>query len=159
MNIEITEKLSFALLGKESQGLSAKGFEWVPEIWKEAMPNLDQIREFEVLDKNNETKGLWGAMSDVEDKFLKWDEHGKYLVGIEVKSDVVAPSGWSKWVIPSFKYIKVLCSQTEYGEVMHKVIKEYMPSKGYTLLGAIQEFYSPSNKEGELYLYFPIERL
>ena len=49
-------------------------------------------------------------MSDIDNNFLPWDWQGKYLAGCEVKEDSEAPEGWTKWVLPAFKYLSVKCN-------------------------------------------------
>jgi len=98
-------------------------------------------------------------MSDVDGKFEKWDKEGKYLVGLEVNLDAVASKGWTKWNIPAFEYLTVICTTETYGETLKEVLKNYMPEHDYSLVGAIQEYYSSKIMEGEMYLYFPIKRL
>jgi len=39
------------------------------------------------------------------------------------------------------------------------MITEYLPNNDYQIVGAIQEFYNPKDTSGELYLYFPIEKI
>jgi hypothetical protein len=39
------------------------------------------------------------------------------------------------------------------------VIEEYLPKEEYLLVGEIHEFYDSKDSNGELYLYFPIEKL
>lgn len=159
MDIRIIKKESFILIGKEGQGLADEGFKWVPAIWQETMPIISDIKALEKLDDNGDSMGIWGAMSDIDNTYNKWDKEGKYLVGIEAESHMEVPVGWIKWQIPSFEYIVVVSTDDTYGDTMKEILKEYMPKHKYSLVGAIQEYYSPKLNEGEMYLYFPIRRL
>lgn|GEM_PF-3881333 len=38
------------------------------------------------------------------------------------------------------------------------MIKEYLPSNNYSIVGAVHEFYKPGETDEGLWLYFPIER-
>lgn len=159
MIITIVRKDKFSLVGKEGKGASEKGFEWVPPIWKDVMSNINEVKPIEKLGPKGESLGCWGAMTDINHEYKRWDKEGKYLVGIEVELDAIVPSSWVKWDIPAFEYISVVSSNENYNEVMKEILKIYMPEHNYNLVGAIQEYYSPNNKEGEMYLYFPIKRL
>lgn len=66
-------------------------------------------------------------MSDIDEKFEPWKEEGKYLAGCEVIDKAIAPIGWTKWVIPSYKYAIVKCTQNTYGDTFNHMIKEYLP--------------------------------
>ncbi|NEN86251.1 GyrI-like domain-containing protein [Paenibacillus elgii] len=98
-------------------------------------------------------------MGDVDGKFERWKNEGKYLAGCEVLDDVEAPHGWVKWVIPSFKYIVVKCNLNSYKETFIHIIEDHLPNNGYTLVGAVHEFYDPKDNNGELSLFFPIEKI
>lgn len=71
----------------------------------------------------------------------------------------IDPNGWVKWVIPSFEYVVVKCNQNSYKETFNHIIEDYLPNNAYTLVGAVQEFYDPQDNNGELSLFFPIEKI
>lgn len=156
--VEIVEKGQFAVIGKMGKGLALEGKEWIPLLWQEANRNFNEISNLAKLDAEGNIVGIWGAMSDVDDKFERWKDEGKYLAGCEVVDDAIAPNGWTKWVIPAFKYVVVTCTQDTYHETFHHMIANYLPLNNYTIAGAIQEFYNPKDNNGELSLYFPIEK-
>jgi len=158
MNISLVEKPSFDVIGKVGQGYAKDSMEWVPPLWKAANENFHEIAHLAKKDSLGNLAGFWGAMSDIQDNFERWDEQGKYMAGCEVESDAVAPDGWKKWVIPSYKFIVAKCTQ-EYSEVFSYVLNEYVPENHYQIVGAIHEYYCPQDKNGELSLYFPIEKL
>lgn len=159
MDINLSEKKSFSVIGKLGQGPSEEGPKWIPTLWKEANSNFNEISSLAKLDDKGNIVGIWGAMSDVSENFERWKEQGKYLAGCEVKDDAAAPSGWTKWVIPHYKYIVAKCNQNTYSDTFNYVINEYIPQHDYEIVGAVHEFYDPQNTNGELYLYFPIEKL
>jgi hypothetical protein len=39
------------------------------------------------------------------------------------------------------------------------MIADYLPLNNYTIAGAVQEFYNPKDNNGELSLYFPVEKI
>lgn len=159
MKVNIITKESFSVIGKLGQGLSSKGFEWIPPLWQEANSKFDEIRKLAKIDSTGNILGIWGAMSDIDDKFERWKEQGKYLAGCEVVDNAVPPINWTKWVIPSYKYAVIKCTQDTYGDIFNCMVNEYIPQHDYTIVGAVHEFYDPKCSNGELYLYFPIEKL
>lgn len=159
MDVNIIEKQSFAVIGKIGQGPSHEGFKWVPQLWQEANSNFNEISNLAKLDADGNIAGIWGAMSDVDENFEPWKDQGKYLAGCEVTEDAIAPKGWTKWVIPSYKYAVIKCTQNTYGSIFNSILKEYLPQHGFALAGAVHEFYNPKAANGELYLYFPVEKL
>ncbi|WP_338044780.1 GyrI-like domain-containing protein [Paenibacillus lignilyticus] len=156
---EIMEKQSFAVIGKVGQGLANVGTAWIAPLWQEADRNFHEISSLAKVDDEGNIVGIWGAMSDVDEHFERWQDEGKYLAGCEVADHAIAPSGWTKWVIPAFKYAVVNCTQDTYNETFHRMLSEYMPAHAYKLAGAVQEYYNPKANHGELALYFPIERI
>jgi len=65
----------------------------------------------------------------------------------------------TKWIIPSYKYAVIQCTEETYGSVFNFMFEEYLPQNHYNLAGAVHEFYDPKCTNGELFLYFPIEKL
>ncbi|WP_269059908.1 hypothetical protein [Iocasia frigidifontis] len=43
MEVKIVKKHSFRVIGKEGQGLSSEGEQWIPSLWKEANENFNEI--------------------------------------------------------------------------------------------------------------------
>lgn len=157
--VGIVEKQQFSVIGKMGKGLAIEGPMWIPPLWQEANSNFVEIRNLAKLDAEGNIVGIWGAMSDVDEKFKRWKEEGKYLAGCEVPDDAIAPNGWTKWIIPAFKYVVIKCTQDSYKETFHYMITDYLPLNNYTIAGAIQEFYYPKDNNGELSLYFPVEKI
>lgn len=159
MEVIFIEKRSFAVIGKEGQGLATEDRKWIPPLWQVANGNFGEISSLAKKDGNIQLAGIWGAMSDVEMKFERWSESGRYLAGCEVNDEEVAPEGWTKWVVPSYRYAVVKCTQISYSEVFNSIINEYLPQNSYNIVGAVHEYYAPNAINGELYLYFPIEKI
>lgn len=158
MTTDIVCKEKFSVIGKLGEGDATKGSDWIPHLWEQANGNFHEISLLAKKDENGIPTGIWGAMSDAKEWLLPWKERGKYLAGCEVYDDSVAPIGWVRWTIPSYKYIVTKCSEEIYGEIFGEMIHSYLPSNNYQLVGAVHEFYSPLIKDG-FYLYFPIEKL
>lgn len=159
MDVSFIEKKSFVVIGKLGQGFAKESFKWIPPLWQEGNSKFNEISAFAKLNSDGSIAGIWGAMSDINEKFERWNEQGKYLAGCEVVDNVVAPINWTKWVIPSYKYAVVKCTQSTYGETFNYMVKEYLPQNGFDIVGAVHEFYNPKDTNGELYLYFPIKKL
>lgn len=159
MDIKIITKESFSVIGKLGQGERNKSTEWIPPLWNDANSHFYEISTYAKLDDSGKIVGIWGAMSDLDERFEPWNDQGKYLAGCEVLDNTVVPNGWTKWVIPSYEYVVAKCSQSTYGEVFSSVLADYFPMNNYKLAGAVHEFYDPTNENGEMCLYFPIKKL
>ncbi|MFD2615003.1 GyrI-like domain-containing protein [Paenibacillus gansuensis] len=158
MLVRFIDKSQFTVIGKMGKGPAEQGFSWIPPLWQEANDSFAEISSLVKLDDDGNMVGFWGAMSDVSETFQRWAEEGKYVAGCEVKDDAIAPNGWTKWVIPSFKYAVAACTQESYQSVFRQMVDEYLPKHDYQIVGAIHEFYDPQSPPGELSLYFPIEK-
>jgi len=159
MSVFIEEKKSFVVIGKLGQGLTAESHHWIPAIWQKANNNFEEIRPLAKTNNEVNILGIWGAMSDITESFERWTDQGKYLAGCEVFDNAIAPAGWTKWTIPSYKYAVVQCNQSTYQEKFDYMIHEYLPDNNYSIVGAVHEYYNPEETNGELYLYFPIEKM
>lgn len=157
--IDIIVKPQFTVIGQMGQGLDSNSAVWIPPLWQEANSRFSEISHLAKMTSEGLIAGIWGAMSDVNERFERWSTEGKYLAGCEVIDDAEAPDGWVKWVIPSFRYIVVKCNQASYQETFNHILEAYFPHHEYTLAGAVQEFYQPQDQNGELSLLFPIEKL
>lgn len=80
------------------------------------------------------------------------------MAGCEVKDDAIAPMNWTLWRIPSQTYVVVTCIQESYGQTFNFILNEYLPDKGYEVIGAIHEYYLQNTEKGKLHLYFSIEK-
>lgn len=159
MQVKVVTKRSFTVFGKEGRGEASHSDKWIPPLWHEAREHLGEIISLAKLDTSGQLAGFWGAMSDTGRKFAPWGQQGLYLAGCEVTDGLPAPPGWVKWVIPSYKYAVTKCTKETYGEAFGYMRKAYMPKNHYALAGAVHEYYCPRDKDGTLYLFFPIEKL
>lgn len=159
MEIKIIEREKISVIGKMGQGAVGNSFEWIQDLWDEANEHFNEIGSLAKVNNDGSFAGFWGAMSNTDETFLPWDWQGKYLASCEVKDDAEAPEGWTKWIIPAFKYIVAKCNHETYDEVLQYITNDYMPNHKYRLVGAIQEYYDPKILDGSFYLYFPIEAL
>lgn len=157
MNVEIIKKDSFNVIGKLGQGSATGGTEWIPPLWQNANGNFNEISNLVKYD-DGKPVGIWGAMSDVAEKFKPWNKEGKYLAGCEVKENCMPPLGWTLWIIPAQTYAVITCTQESYGEAFNYVLKNYIPLNGYELAGAVHEYYPLDQPQGTIQLYFPIAK-
>lgn len=148
MKIKIEVKDTFYVVGIEGEGPADKGFQWVPPLWEKA-------DGFKALTHLSDLS-IWGAMSDSEMNFMPWKDTGKYLAGCETSYMEQIPEGYTQWCIPSFKYVVVPCTNDTYGDVFKKILNEYFSEHHMILVGAVHERYLSN---GEMLLYFPIERM
>ncbi len=157
MKIETVTKETLTLIGRSK---FVQGGSGVKDIWEDANCHFDEV--FGIAKKNSEGKlvGVWGAMSDSSMNFNPWEKNfseGYYLAGVECEKETAIPQGWTKWTLPGFRYLSVKVEKN-YQLVMQQVLSDYMPQHQLKLVGAIQEFYAPT-ENGQLYLYFPFERV
>jgi len=153
MKYEIIEKESFTVLGR--LGSTNDGPQFYKLLWRQADQNFIQVREF--VKKNNEGQnvGFWGLMSDFSMSFKPWEDNfskGYYLAGVECVDDCDTPSGWTKWVSPAYKYVKVNNKEANFMEVIN-----FLKENKMELVGAVYDFTDP--KDGENYMLYPIEKL
>ena len=154
MQIEKITKPAFAVIGR--LGSTADGDGFVARLWQAANTNFAQIEPFVKRNENGMPVGFWGAMSDMSLSFMPWENEfskGLYLAGAEVYEDAEAPVGWTKWCVPGFVYLRV---KVEAPDVFQKMLA-YLAENNLTLAGAVHDFTDP--KDGENYMWFPIEKL
>jgi predicted transcriptional regulator YdeE len=160
LNLKIVDREKFAVIGKMGQGSFSSSDEWIQELWDDANLHFSEIGHLAKIDKDGNFIGFWGCMSDVNENFLPWDWQGKYMAGCEVELNAEVLPKWTKWIIPSFKYITIECNHNNYHDILDYMNNYYLPKHKQKLVGAVQEYYDPhlASIEG-LYLYFPIEIL
>ena len=158
MVVKIINKPSFCVIGKLGKGSSDSGSKWIKPLWNEANGKFNEISDLVKRDESNKIAGIWGLMSDVSEQFKRWGAEGKYLAGCEVKDDATVPDGWTLWKVPAQTYVVISCTQETYGEAFNYILNEYLPEKGYELIGAVHELYPADAEQGTLQLYFPISR-
>jgi len=152
MDTKIMYKDEFAVIGKMKEGSALNPHEWVPPIWSEAAPKFPEIFSVIRHSDNGDVAGVWGAMNDVGELNKRWDENGRYLAGCEADVDAVAPTGWTKWVIPAQTYLVADCTLETYGEVFGPLTND--PS--ITIVGTVHERYPHPDDSNRLELWFPI---
>lgn len=158
MKMEYIYKEEFSVIGKLGQGVSNNPGEWIQPIWNNANGNFNEIAAL-VKKKDEKIQGVWGIMSDFDETFARWDEEGgKYLAGCEVNTDSSAPTGWTKWTVPSQTYLVARCKQDEYLSVFNGTILEYIPTNNLQLVGAVHEHYPEPGNSTVVELYFPIAK-
>ncbi len=154
MNIQTCVKESFVVIGKEGSTKEGEGF--IQRLWEAANSHFEEVAEIAKKDEQGNLLGIWGAMSDLSHSFKPWEENftkGLYLAGVECREDVIAPKGWTKWVIPGYEYIYV---ESESPDTFHQVI-QYLMENSIPLVGAVHDFNCPETGKG--YLFFPIRKL
>ena len=153
MTIEICEKESFVVIGKEGSTLEGEGF--IQRLWYDANSHFGEVHHLAKKDGNGNIVGIWGAMSDFSHSFnpLKNFKEGLYLAGVECEPDSEAPGGWVKWIIPSYEYIY---AEHENENTFSDVI-QYLKDNHISLVGAVHDFTCPCT--GKQYIFFPIKKL
>lgn len=151
MNFERISLPSLNIIGREGSTHDGPGF--IQRLWNEANEHFSEI---EPLVKRNESgipAGFWGAMTDFSRSFQPWENNfseGLYLAGAECVDGAEPPSGWTKWILPSFEYLKV--EDADFSAVL-----QYMTENNLRLVGAIHDFTDPATGKG--YMLFPIQKL
>jgi predicted transcriptional regulator YdeE len=139
------------------QGYSKESSSWIPKLWEEANADFSRITSLVKHNADGSIFGLWGLMSDTEEKFLRWSESGKYLAGCEVDNGVLPPEGFTKWTVPTQKYIVAECSGSNYFDVFNYVLHIYAHEQNMEIFGAIHERYPQPGNPNLIELYFPVE--
>ena len=154
MKIERAIKNTFSVIGKEGSTEDGPGF--IQRLWADANSHFAEVAHMAKKDDNGNLAGIWGAMTDFSRSFQPWEDgfsKGLYLAGVECHDDAEAPEGWTKWTIPGFEYLRVVC---DYDGVFPEMI-DYLRAHDMTLSGAVHDFTCPQT--GTNYMYFPIRKL
>lgn len=156
--MEYVYKKQFSVLGKLGQGPAEDPWNWILPVWDSANSNFGEIEPY-VKKESGILPCTWGIMSDFGETFGRWDDNGgKYLACCEIDEDVAAPSGWTKWKVPSQTYLVERCRQEEYLGVFNNIINEYIPKNHLQLVGAVHERYPEPGNPTVVELYFPIAK-
>ena len=154
MEIRKCIKSSFAVIGKEGSTEDGPGF--IQRLWADADSHFGEVRHLAKKDEHGSLIGFWGAMTDLTHSYKPWDDNfskGLYLAGVECEDDAAAPTGWIKWVIPSYEYLYVKCvDENTFSEVLAHMRENNIP-----LVGAAHDFTCPAT--GENYIFFPIRSI
>ena len=150
--MERVTKPGFTVIGKEGSTRDGDGF--IQRLWADANSHFGEIAPLAKME-NGQLCGVWGAMSDFSRTFQPWEENftqGLYLAGAECRDDAEPPTGWVKWVIPGYEYLRVESGPDAFPATLH-----YMEQHGLSLAGAVHDFTDPVTGKG--YMLFPIRRL
>ena len=154
MKIESCIKESFSVIGKEGSTEDGPGF--VQRLWADANAHFAQVAHLAKKDEGGNLVGIWGAMTDFSRTFQPWEDgfsKGLYLAGVECPDDAQPPEGWTKWTVPGFEYLCVVCDH----DGIFPEMLAYLQENGIPLAGAVQDFTCPQT--GCNYMYFPIKKL
>ena len=152
MGVSRVVKQAFTVIGIEGSTKDGNGF--IEKLWNEANARFEEIKDLCKRDEDGAFVGFWGAMSDFSHSFKPWEgfSQGLYLAGAECVDNAEAPSGWTKWVVPSFEYLCFDDQVYAFEQAM-----KYVRDNGFSLAGAVHDFTDPHTGRG--YLYVPIKRL
>ncbi|MBR1684809.1 MAG: GyrI-like domain-containing protein [Clostridia bacterium] len=152
MGVSRVVKQTFTVIGIEGSTKDGSGF--IEKLWNEANARFEEIKDLCKRDEDGAFVGFWGAMSDFTHSFKPWEgfSQGLYLAGAECEDNAEAPSGWTKWVVPSFEYLRFDGQVYAFEQAM-----KYVRDNGFSLAGAVHDFTDPHTGRG--YLYVPINRL
>lgn len=152
MGVSRVVKPSFTVIGIE--GSTKDGSDFIEKLWNKATSHFAEIMDLCKRDENGDFIGFWGVMSDFSRSFKPWEDfsQGLYLAGAECGDKTEAPSGWTKWVVPSFEYLCFACEEFEFEQAINYVKDNRLP-----LAGAVHDFIDPCTGKG--YMYIPIKKL
>ena len=151
MKIEKCTKSAFVVIGKE--GSTSDGPDFIQKLWADANAHFSEVQSLAKTDDTGNLVGIWGAMSDCSHSYRSWEEHftkGLYLAGVECVDDAEPPTGWTKWIIPGYDYLRVQCED----ENTFTQMLDYMNENQIPLVGAVHDFTCPTT--GKSYMFFPI---
>ena len=152
MGVSKVLKHKFTVIGIEGSTNDGDGF--IAKLWNEANTRFAEIMHLCKRDEEGNFVGFWGAMSDFTRSFKPWDgfSQGLYLAGAECVDEAEAPSGWTKWIVPSFEYLCFDCEEFNFEQAIN-----YVSENSFHLAGAVHDFTDP--RTGKSHLYVPIRRL
>lgn len=154
MKINRCIKSKFTVIGKLGSTNNENNF--IKKLWDEFNTDFDKVYPLIKKDDNNNIIGYWGAMSDFSMSFKPWSDNftqGLYLAGVECIDEAIAPDNFTKWIIPSYKYIVV---EVEDDHTFINTIN-YLKENNIELVGAVHDYTDPKTQIN--YMYFPIEML
>ena len=153
MKIESCKKESFTVIGKE--GSTKDGADFINKLWVDANSHFSEVRHLAKKDASGNIVGIWGAMSDFPHSFKPWENftNGLYLAGVECEDNAEAPEGWTKWIVPSYEYIRV--ERVSKDTFLRGL--QYLQDNSFELVGAVHDYTDP--KTGKTYMLFPVRVL
>ena len=143
-------KRAFCVIGKPGSTDDGEGF--IARLWENANSHFDEVSQLADRDANGGLRGVWGVMTDMDFTFAPWTDdfsRGRYMAGVECKTDAMPPKGWKKWMVPGFEALKV---KAEGADTFRDTLG-YMKENGLELAGAVHDFTDPAT--GESYMIFP----
>ena len=147
-------KPGFAVIGIEGSTDMGEGF--IARLWDEANGRFAEVAPLARNNPDGRLAGVWGAMSDMRHRYLPWEDgftRGLYLAGVECREDAQPPTGWTRWDIPGFEYIRV---QNDHSGAFLETLAA-LTAEGLSLAGAVHDFTDPAT--GQNYMCFPIRKL
>lgn len=153
MLIEKYEKKSFVVIGKE--GSTKDSADFINKLWLDANSHFSEVRHLAKKDASGNIVEIWGVMSDFSHSFKPWEnfEKGLYLAGVECEDNAEAPEGWTKWIVPSYEYIRVECVSKD--TFLRGL--QYLQDNSFELVGAVHDY--TDSKTGKTYMLFPVRVL
>ena len=148
--MEKIKKSAFCVIGMPGSTDDGEGF--VQKLWEKANSRFGEVEALADRNEDGSLKGVWGIMTDMDFTYGPWTDdftRGRYLAGVESRTDEIAPKGWKKWIVPGFEALKV---KVENENTFRDTLK-YMKENGITLGGAVHDFTDPAT--GENYMIFP----
>ena len=145
-------KPSFTVIGIEGSTDDGSGF--IQKLWSEANARFPEIEPLCKRDSDGAFAGFWGAMTDFSRVFRPWEDfsQGLYLAGAECEDGAEPPEGWTKWVVPSFEYLRFPCEEFTFSRAI-----DYVKENGFSVAGAVHDFTDP--RSGKVYIFVPIKRV
>ena len=153
MRIEKITKPAFAVIGRLGTTEDGEGF--IARLWQAANEHFPEIEPLVKRSENGMPAGFWGAMSDLSLSFQPWEDgfsKGRYLAGVEVAPDAVAPTGWEKWVSPAYEY---LVAQQDGPDAFMRAIK-YIAENDMELAGAAYDRVMPGT---DGFIFLPVKKI
>ena len=143
---------AFTVIGIAGSTDDGAGF--IQKLWDEANSRFGEVAG---IAKYNEAgqPAVWGLMSDMSMSFMPWEDgftKGRYLAGVEVAPDAVAPAGWEKWVSPAYEYI---VAQQDGPDAFPRAI-EYLTENGIELAGAAYDRVMPGT---DGFIFLPVKKI
>ncbi len=141
MKTDIVQKPAFSVIGLEDRGPHDEASQWIMPLWQRVVTRRSEIASLI-------TEHGWGLMSGTESFLSAWaGGTGRYLAGWELKPGTEPPDGWTVWEVPETTFATVPCKLASYAEVWQFIEKEFLPSSGYELAGAVHEYYPPEFRD------------
>ena len=154
MEIKIIDLPMITVIGKEGLCTAEKNI--AQQLWQEANSHFNEVAALGMKNSDGTYVGFWGAMSDESRSFRPWTHRfttGLYLAGVETDAEAAAPEGWTKWIVPSYEYIRVECVSKD--TFLRGL--QYLQDNSFELVGAVHDY--TDSKTGKTYMLFPVRVL